>query len=90
MERVQYMEGVGICLRYKKDGELFRQSTRSAEQACLTDDAAILASTRQGAEQTISAYTCTDVANKFGLTVSLTKTKLLVTGHGVTEEEEHP
>ena len=87
------MEGVGICLKYKLDGKLFRRSTRAAEQACLTDcqfvdDAAILASTRQGAEQAIMAYI--NVADKFGLTVSLPKTKLLVTGHGVTEEERAP
>ena len=93
MEQVRHLEGVGICLRYKLDGKLFRRSTRASEQAYVTDcqfadDAAILASTRHGAEQAIMAYI--DVAAKFGLTVSLPKTKLLVTGHGVTEAERAP
>ena len=44
-----------------------------------------IASTRQGTEDAIMAYI--DVADKFGLTVNLLKTKLLVMGYGLTEED---
>ena len=92
-EQVAGLDEVGVCLRYKLDGKLFRRSTRGADQACLTecqfaDDAVALASTRQGAEVAIRTYI--DVTEGFGLTVSLQKTKLLVTGHGIMSEDTAP
>ena len=92
-KRVKHLEGVGICLKYKLDEKLFRRSTRDAQQVLLTecqfaDDAAILSTTRQGVEQAIMTYI--DVADKLGLTVSLQKTKLLVSGYGVEEDDKAP
>ena len=79
-----------MCLKYKLDGKLFRKSIRSAESVRLSEcqfanDTAILASTRQGTEDAIMAYI--DMADKFGLTVNLLKTKLLVMGYGLMEED---
>ncbi len=93
VKRVKHLEGVGICLKYKLDEKLFRRSSRDAQQVWLTecqfaDDAAILSTTRRGAEQAIMAYI--DVADKLGLTVSIQKTKLLVSGFGVTEDDRAP
>ena len=55
LERVKDVEGVGTCIYYKLDQQLFRKSTRGAEQECLTecqftDDVALLANTHAGAE----------------------------------------
>ena len=49
------MEGEGTCIHYKLDQQLYRRSTRGAEQECLTecqfaDDVALLATTHGGAE----------------------------------------
>ena len=46
----------------------------------------MLSTTRIGAEQEIKLFM--EVAGAFGLTVSLSKTKLMVTGHDVQEEEK--
>ena len=77
----------------KLDGKLFRRSTRGSQQVQLTecqfaDDAALLATTRIGAEWAILTYI--GVAKSFGLTVSLPKTKLMVTGFGMEEEDVAP
>ena len=87
---MRHVYGAGMCLKYKLDGKLFRRSIRSAESVRLSecqfaDDTAILASTRQGTEDAIMAYI--DMADKFGLTVNLLKTKLLVMGYGLMEED---
>ena len=55
LEKVKDVEGVGTCIYYKLDQQLFRRSTREAEQECFTecqfaDDVALLATTRAGAE----------------------------------------
>ena len=52
------------------------------------DDVVLMASTRQGAEAVIRTYV--DVTRAFGLTVTLQKTKFMVIGHGVMEEEKLP
>ena len=80
-------------MRYKPDQQLFRRSTRNAEEChpneCqFADDAALLATTRAGAEQALASYVA--VAAAFGLRVSLPKTKLLVVGHDVQEEDKAP
>ena len=78
---------------YKLDQQLFRRYTRNAREDVLykcefADDVALLATTRTAAEAAISAYS--SEARKFGLTVSTPKTKFLVVGHGVQEEELLP
>ena len=91
--QVRDLEGVGTSMLCKLDGKLFRRSTGGSQQVHLTecqfaDDAALLATTRSGAEQAILIYI--NVAKAFGLTVSLPKTKLMVTGFGVEEEDVAP
>ena len=78
--RVAELKGVGIYLRYKNDGKLFRRYTRNAHESWLTecqfaDDAALLATTRTGAERAMKEYL--QVAEDYGLTVSIPKTKLM-------------
>ena len=93
MARMNDKEGVGTYMQCKFDHKLFRRSTRGAEERRLTecqfaDDAALLSTTRIGAEQAIKSFI--EVAGAFGLTVSLSKTKLMVAGHDVQEEEKAP
>ena len=52
------------------------------------DDAALLARTREGAEAAIQKYM--EVASDFGLTVSVPKTKLMVSGREATAEDKAP
>ena len=89
--RVKDDEGMGTYLRYKLDHQPFRQSTRNAEECHLNecqfaDNAALLATTRAGAEQALASYVA--VAATYGLRVSLPKTELLVVGHDVKEEDK--
>ena len=49
------------------------------------DDVVLLASTMMGVEYTILIYT--DVADDFGLTVSIPKTKLTGSGYGIDKED---
>ena len=49
---------------------------------------ALLASTRMGAEKTILTYM--DVADDFGLPVSIPKTKLTISKYGIDEEDKKP
>ena len=59
-----------------------RQSqTGHADDFEFADDAVLLATTHAAADLSLSAF-C-DVASSFGLTVSMTKTNLLVAGYGV-------
>ena len=93
MARMNDKEGVGTYIQCKFDHKLFRRSTRNAEECRLTecqfaDDAALLSTTRIGAEQAIKSFI--EVAGAFGLTVSLSKTKLIVAGHDVQEKKKHP
>ena len=87
------MEGVGTKVLYKFDQQLFRRSTRGANHHLITecqfaDDVALLATSREAAEEAIRTYQLT--AKEFGLTLSTTKTKFMVVGHRVTEEEKLP
>ena len=80
-ERLDGEEGVGICICNKTDEKLFRRYTKSGLRDVLTecqfaDDMALLASTRMGAYKTTLTYM--EVADDFGLTVSVPKTKLTV------------
>ncbi|XP_065182367.1 uncharacterized protein LOC135813077 [Sycon ciliatum] len=79
----------GVDFSFLINGQLFpraagrrRQSqTGHADDFEFADDAVLLATTRAAADLSLSAF-C-DVASSFGLTVSMTKTKLLVAGYGV-------
>ena len=78
---------------YQLDQQLFRRSTSGAgkvyvNECQFADDVALLATSRAGAEGAIGAYH--SAAAAFGLTVSYSKTKFLVAGHGVTEEDMLP
>ena len=68
-------------IRYKHAQKLFRRYTRNADETRFTelqfaDDAALLATTRDGAEDALRKYI--KVAADFGRTVSIPKTKLVV------------
>ena len=76
--------GTGMLCKF--EGKLFRRYTEDSQQVQLNecqfaDDATLLATTRSGTEQAILSYI--KVAKVFGLTVSLPKTKLMVTGFGI-------
>ena len=90
-ERLEGSEGVGICLCHKVDGKLFRRYTKSGLREILTecqfaDDVALLAASRIGAEKTITPYM--ETADDFGLTVSIPKTKLTVSGYGIEKDRK--
>ncbi len=91
--RMKHVEGAGVYLRHNDGGKLFRRYTRKSEVTQLNecqfaDDAALLATTREGAEKALKEYM--QVASDFGLMVSLHKTKVMVTGQTATEEEKAP
>ena len=93
--QVRDLEGTGTCLLYTSmyDGKLFRRSTRGASHTQMNEcqfanDTALLATNRHAAEVATLAYV--NVARDFGLTVSLTKTKMMVTGYGVGDADREP
>ena len=74
------LEDAGIYLRYKLDRKLFRQYTRNAEEIKVNecqfaDDAALLATTKRGAELITTEYML--VGKDFGLTLSIPKMKVM-------------
>ena len=92
-ERVSDVAGIGITLKYKYEEKLFRRYTRNSCSTQLTelqfaDDAALLSTTRKGAEDAIDKYI--EVAAEFGLIVSIPKTKLMVTGRQATADDRTP
>ena len=92
-KRVSDVAGIGITLNYKYDKKLFRRYTRNSCSTQLTelqfaDDAALLSTTRKGAEDAIDKYI--EVVAEFGLTVSIPKTKLMVTGRQATADDRTP
>ena len=87
------IEGVGIHLYHKADGKLFQRYPRNACESYLTecrfaDDTALLAATREGAEKALQGYM--KVAQDFGLSVSIAKTKFIATGWLVLPNDEGP
>ena len=92
-ERVRDLDGVGAYLRYKYDKKLFRRYTKNADEVevneCqFADDAALLATTKRGAELAATEYM--RVAGDFGLSLSIPKTKVMAVGRLVTEEDKQP
>ena len=63
------------------------QESRMSE-CQFADDAALLVTTREGAEQAMREYI--EVASSFGLKVSIRKTKLMVVGQTVQTEDRAP
>ena len=93
LHRVSDIEGVGTYLLYKYDQNLFRRNTRGASNSTLyecefADDVALLATTRTAAEKAIKTYT--SVASSFGMTVNIQKTKFMVVGSGIEDEDLQP
>ena len=93
LERIRGVDGIGTQILCKFDQQLFRRSTKNAckkllEKGEFADDVVLLASTRAAAEVAIKEYI--DVTSAFGLSVSVKKTKLMVVGHGVMEEDRRP
>ena len=85
-------EGVGVHLYHKPDGKLFWRYLRNAHESCLmecqfADDVAILATSKAGAERALQGYI--EVAY-IGLTVSIPKTKINVSGRTVQHSDESP
>ena len=93
LSRVAEMEDAGSYLRYKFDQQLYRRYTRNASEDTIkeckfADAVALLATTREGAETTIRAYSC--VAKSLGRTVNIIKTKSMAVGHDIAEEDTQP
>lgn len=91
--RVNSLENAGIYLKYTLDKKLFRRYTRNSEELKLNDcqfadDAALLATTKRGAEMATMEYML--VAKDFGLTPSIPKTKVMAVGREVTDEDRAP
>ena len=90
---MQDVENVGVELLYKLDQQLFRRSTRGANEVTVdkgefADGVVLVASTREAAQAVGRAYV--GVTRALGLTVSLPKTKFMVVGCGVTDEDRLP
>ena len=91
--RVEDTEGVGITIKYKQDKKLFSRHTKNACERKITecqfaDDAALLSSSRSGAEKAAMKYQQTN--RDFGLTVSIPNTKDMITGRMVEENDRMP
>ena len=92
LSREAEMEDAGSYHRYKFDQQLFRRHTRNAREDTIkdcqfADEVALLATTQEGAETTIRAYSC---VAKSRLTVNIIKTKFMVVGRDIAEEDPQP
>ena len=81
---------IGISLKHKYDGKLFRRYTRNASSTrileCLfADDGALLATSREGAEKAAQEFQ--NVCKNFGLTVNISKTKHFSVGREATASD---
>lgn len=75
--------------------KLFCRHLRNAHKNCLTecqfaDDTALLATTRERAENPLEAYVEVHLARDFGLTISAAKTKDMVCGRQVVSNDGLP
>ena len=87
------MEGVGILVVNKQDGQLFRRSTRNAGETLLykfefADDVVLFACSREVVCAAIKAYI--EVASSLGFTVSFPKTKFMAVGAAVSVDDQQP
>ena len=77
LDMVRDVDGIGTCLFYKFDQQLFRRYTRNPSEDVIhkcefADDVAFLATSRAAAETAMKLYS--SVASDFGLTVSVPRT----------------
>ena len=84
---------VGVDLKDKYDGKLFRRNTSNASEAwkneCqFADYVALLATTIPGAER--ATHQCHQVNGYFSLFFNIPKTKLIVTLRDFTKEDKGP
>ena len=90
--RIQNVEDVGTRLLYRLDQQLFRRSTSGAEEFDINDcqfaGNVALATSCAGAVEAIREYH--SAAAGLGLSVSFIKTKFMVAGHDITEEDTQP
>ena len=91
--RIQNVEDVGTRLLYRLDQQLFRRSTSGAEEFDINecqfaDEVALLATSRAGAVEAIREYH--SAAAGLVLSASFIKTKFMVAGHDITEEDKQP
>ena len=91
--RLCEVDDVGICINYQCDGQLFRKPRRRMLHARITegqfaDDSVLFATTHS--VMVLAITTSCDVAADFGLTVSCPKTKFMVAGVDVCDEDVAP
>ena len=92
--RVENTEEVGITIKYNQDKKLsFGRYTMNAcerkkTECQFADDAALLSSSRSGAEKAAMEYEQTN--RDFALTVSISKTKHMITRRLVEENDRTP
>ena len=93
LSKVEGNEGVGIIAHYKYNQKLLQRYIKNASvhwvtECLFADDGALLASTRSGAEHAVVSYQ--QVSKDFGLTVSIPKTKHMVTGRLLEPSDIEP
>ena len=93
LSRIKNVESVGTRLLYRLDQQFFRRSTSGAEEFDINecrfaDDVVLLATSCAGAQEAITEYH--SVAAGLGLSVSFIKTKFMVAGHSIKEEDKQP
>lgn len=91
--RMADVDDVGIQVKSNFDGCLMRKARQPGSYTKITesqfaDDSALFATSRAGAEKAIDVFN--SVANEFGLTVSFTKTKFMVMGPAVHDDDTVP
>eukprot|EP00117_Sycon_ciliatum_P033454 scpid42513/ scgid5633/ Probable RNA-directed DNA polymerase from transposon X-element; Reverse transcriptase len=92
-QHVQPIPGVGAKVFFEPDGKLLHHRSRRDRSLELTecqfaDDSALVAATRQAAVSALEVFV--DVCSDFGLTVSATKTKFMVSGPNISNDDLEP
>ena len=92
-QRVKSIDGVGIDVFFEPDGKLLHRRNRRNQSLHVTecqfaDDSALVATSRPAA--VLSLDVLVQVCSSFGLTVSATKTKFMVTGDNITSADIAP
>ena len=86
-------QAVGVEVQFKLGGRLVGERTRRPSSFVLSeclfaDDAALMCSCSE--DMVLAARMFDEVASELGLTLSVPKTKLLVTGIGLTDDDLAP